>query len=190
MRIIQHTFYEELCNKYTGIFLPLLKELEEIKKELSKALSECNGDIDKHPKKEDLYHLDFRKVNIYEETDEYAFLTIITASFWIESFIYDFGAKNLGDTYTKNYLSKLDVKSKWVVIPKLVLSEELDRGTHEFKVLCNIIKIRNKFAHFKSRKIKPIDKDYKLLLDFEKEIFETAKEAFKVIEYFKKSIST
>lgn len=68
----------------------------------------------------------------------------------LEAFIYDYAAHNLTDTYVKNYLDKLDVVSKWVVVPKLITGNDFPRDSKAFEDLRMLIKTRNDFVHSKS----------------------------------------
>jgi len=73
------------------------------------------------------------------------------AAICLESFIYDYAATNFTDTFARKYLDKLDLVSKWVIVPKLVLGKEYPRGTQAFEYLRNIKKERDNLVHSKSR---------------------------------------
>lgn len=53
----------------------------------------------------------------------------------LEAFIYDYAAHNFSDTYVKRYLDKLDLVSKWVVIPKVVIGKDFPRESKAFENL-------------------------------------------------------
>ncbi len=76
---------------------------------------------------------------------------LIYVSLFIEGFIYDYAARNLGDKYSKEHIDRIDVVSKWIIVPKLVSGKEIDRSRHSFEILQKIIKLRNEVIHFKSK---------------------------------------
>ena len=48
-------------------------------------------------------------------------------------------------------MDKLDLISKWVIVPKLVLGREFPRDSQAFEYLINIKKERDKLVHSKSK---------------------------------------
>lgn len=73
------------------------------------------------------------------------------AAMCLEAFIYDYAATNFSDTYVKKYIDKLDLVSKWVLVPKLVLGNEFPRSGRSFAYIRSIKKERDKLVHSKSR---------------------------------------
>lgn len=94
-------------------------------------------------------------MNIWEryikKSMNYFLVQHLFAAMCLESFIYDYAATNFTDTFVRKYLDKLDLVSKWVIVPKLVLGKEYPRYTQAFKYLRNIKKERDKLVHSKSR---------------------------------------
>lgn len=85
---------------------------------------------------------------------------------FLEAFIYDFCADNYSDTYTKNYIDKLDFLSKWVVISKMVTGKDFPTDSQAFELLTKINKSRNKLIHFKTEKMS--EKAFYKILDSQK----------------------
>jgi len=83
----------------------------------------------------------------------YATQTILNSAFCLESFINDYGAAKLGSRYFESHLDKLDVKSKWLVIPRLATNKSIEKGGHGYETLKKTIGIRNKLVHSKSKNI-------------------------------------
>lgn len=77
-------------------------------------------------------------------------IAIVFATLAVEAYIYDYAARRLGDAFVKDYIDKLDLLSKWVVVPKLITSHELPRREHWFALLRQLIKARNSIVHHKS----------------------------------------
>jgi hypothetical protein len=95
-------------------------------------------------------HLDIWGSLIRKGIREYL-LQHLFAAMCLEGFIYDYAATNFTDTYSKKYLDKLDLISKWVIVPRLVLGKEFPRGGRAFSYIRDIKKERDKLVHSKSR---------------------------------------
>jgi len=52
-----------------------------------------------------------------------------------------------------NYLDKLDLLAKWLVIPRVVTGKKLDPGSQAMQDLSWLVALRNRLAHFKSKMI-------------------------------------
>lgn len=76
--------------------------------------------------------------------------SFIFFSLFLEAYINDFAARRLGDTYTRKYLDKLDVISKWVVLPKIITGKQIDTSRKSFEALKSLVALRNKFVHHKT----------------------------------------
>jgi hypothetical protein len=76
---------------------------------------------------------------------------VLFGAMCLESFIYDYAARGFSDTYVKRYLDRLDLKAKWVVIPKLVTGKDFPTDSKAFQNLQRLVVERNKLAHHKSK---------------------------------------
>jgi hypothetical protein len=114
---------------------------------------------------------------------------LIFLAIFLESYINDYAGIGLGDKYTKEYLDKLDFIGKWMIIPRLITGQEIDKGKAYYGQLKELTKWRNKLVHHKSRdatfltkqlsdisiaKMKPIHEqiDVSSLFNMVKELFE------------------
>jgi hypothetical protein len=96
--------------------------------------------------------------------------TVVFGAMCLEAFIYDYAAHNISDRYTKKYLDKLDLVSKWVVIPKLVTGKEFPRQSQAFRLLKQLVKARNDLVHYKSRALPTKKEEWgKAIEEMEKE---------------------
>ena len=77
-----------------------------------------------------------------DEIGKLALVVVVFAAFALE-------AKN----YFKNYLDKLDVAAKWIVVPRLVTGDQLPAGSREMQDLAWLVALRNALAHFKSKEL-------------------------------------
>ncbi len=88
--------------------------------------------------------------NVTAELRHHSASTVVFAALFLEAFIYDYAAAYFSDTYTNNYLNKLSLVSKWVVIPKLVTGNNFPTEGQAFEHLVKLQKARNDLVHYKS----------------------------------------
>ena len=75
---------------------------------------------------------------------------VVFAGMCLEAAIYDYAAWHLGDEYAQKHLDKLDLVSKWVVIPNIIANKELPRGRPTYERLKGLVRLRNNLVHYKS----------------------------------------
>ena len=93
------------------------------------------------------------------EIQRSAMVTIVFSVATIESYINEYGIKNFSSSYFNNYLDKLDIKSKWVIYPRLVTGKQIDAGSQTFELLGKLISLRNRLVHDRTRKKRICDLD-------------------------------
>ncbi len=86
-------------------------------------------------------------------------VTVVFSVATIESYINGYGIGNFSSSYFNNYLDKLDIKSKWVIYPKLVTGKQIDAGSRAFELLGKLISLRNRLVHDRTRKKRICDLD-------------------------------
>ena len=96
--------------------------------------------------KEDPYFV----TKILFKSKEHFMQSIVFSAMCLEAFIYDYAANNFTDTYAKKYLDKLDIASKWVIIPKMITGKDFPTDSQAFQDLQRLIKERNNIVHSKS----------------------------------------
>lgn len=84
--------------------------------------------------------------------------TIVFAGMCLEAAIYDFAAWQLGDAYVKKFLDKLDLVSKWMVVPKLITQREIPLAFPSYDYLKKLVTLRNDLVHHKSSEM-PYDQE-------------------------------
>jgi hypothetical protein len=94
--------------------------------------------------------LEFELMNIDKELSKLASVIIVFATIAVEAHVYDYAARHFSDSFVKKYIDKLDLISKWVIIPKLITGKELPRGGECFQLLKNLVRERNSIIHSKS----------------------------------------
>lgn len=91
------------------------------------------------------------------------YMIIITfAAMCLEAFIYDYAATHFSDSFVKKYLDKLDLCSKWVIIPKLVTGNDFPTDSLAFQHLTKLVKMRNALVHSKSKPVSYIPLEQEL----------------------------
>ncbi len=114
------------------------------------------------------------------------FTCLIFSSFALESYINGYGVRRLTSSYYKEYLEKLSLESKWIIVPRLVTGRSI-YGSEGHRLLKILIKVRNGLAHDKPKhKYIPENVDIETAMtyydggkDIEKEI--TALDSIKTI---------
>ncbi|MHC4461304.1 MAG: hypothetical protein ACYS30_07695, partial [Planctomycetota bacterium] len=99
------------------------------------------------------------------EMDRHWVGAVVFADFCLEAFVYDYAATHLGDGFAHNFIERLELKTKWVLVPKLVTGKDFPRDTQAFQHLSDLVTERNKLAHTKSKPIKSFPQFLKELCD-------------------------
>lgn len=132
-------FFHVAIDTYKEI-VKLEKELNELQTKTSKSKKSSDDFVDK----------------IAEKNDRIGRLALIVVTFCatsLEAYINHYAISNLSKSYFKTYLDKLDLLSKWVVLPRIITGKQLDAGSKGLQDLSWLITLRNKLVHYKSRKI-------------------------------------
>ena len=144
---IELNYYEDFFH----VAVDTYKKIEKLEKEHS----ELQVNTSKSDKSSD----DFVD-KVAEKNDRIGRLALIVVIFCatsLEAYINHYAISNLSKNYWKTYLDKLDLFSKWVVIPRIISGTQLDAGSKALQELSWLITLRNKLVHYKSRKIEVAD---------------------------------
>lgn len=79
-----------------------------------------------------------------------SFQTIVFSAMSCEAAIFDLAAIQLGDDYASKYLDKLDLISKWVVVPPLICGRSMNVDGPAINSLRELTRLRNGLVHHKS----------------------------------------
>jgi hypothetical protein len=90
------------------------------------------------------------QMTIKKELLSASFRTIVFSGMACESAIFDLAAIHLGDDYAKDYLDKLDLVSKWMLVPALICGSSLEKAGPAINSLIALTKTRNSLVHHKS----------------------------------------
>ncbi len=132
-------FFHVAIDTYKEI-LKLEKEHDVIQENISKLKKVSDDFTDKLAEKND-------------RIGRLALVVVIFCATSLEAYINHYAISKLSKNYLKTYLDKLDLFSKWVIIPRLITGTELNAGSKAFQDLSWLITLRNKLIHHKSQKI-------------------------------------
>jgi len=94
---------------------------------------------------------EFGEINT--EINKYSRIVIIFCALSLEAFINDYAIDHTSKSYLEKHLDKLDLYSKWVVIPRLLTGSQLQTGAQPMQDLDWLIKQRNRLVHIKSETV-------------------------------------
>jgi hypothetical protein len=133
------TIFSEIARENYKSFRGDLEEYER----LNRVLSTLTQDDDQAECQHNIY-------TIMHRLGKAGVVIIIFSAFTLEAYIYDYAARKLSDSYVHKYLDKLDVVSKWIIIPHLVTGKPFPVGTRGIELLRDLTRERNSIAHSKS----------------------------------------
>lgn len=135
-------YFSAIVKEHHKKLITLINKIELLKKQISKL------------KRED-ERLELRHQISAQETEiaKTSFVIIIFSNITIESYIYDYAARNLGDAFVKSHLDKLDLLSKWIIFPELITGKGLNRSQQWFSSLKKLVNTRNKITHSKTQEV-------------------------------------
>ena len=133
--------------EFFHVAIDTYKEIEKSEKELNK--------LQVNTSEQDKSSDDFAD-KVAEKNDRIGRLALVVVVFCatsLEAFINYYAIRRLSKNYLKTYLDKLDLLSKWIVIPRITTGTQLDAGVKAFQDLSWLINLRNKLVHYKARKV-------------------------------------
>ncbi|HEF4763162.1 TPA: hypothetical protein SAN82_005640 [Pseudomonas putida] len=77
--------------------------------------------------------------------------TIVFSAMAIEAAAFEFAGIQLGDKVAEQYLDKMDVVGKWMIVPRLVCGRSLREDGPAMNGLRGLVTARNALVHHKSR---------------------------------------
>lgn len=87
----------------------------------------------------------------YANRQRSAVVAITFAAMSLEAFFFDYLADVFGDIFVNKHMAKLDLKSRFIVYPKMVIGKSPNKGTQAYERVSTLQSTRNKLVHFKSR---------------------------------------
>ena len=100
--------------------------------------------------REDEWMKDMQRSDWRHQSVKCAVQSIVFSAMCIEAFIFGYAEKHLGGNYTKQHIEKLNIESKFIVVPRLVAGLEINKSGQAYEMMKKLISDRNKIVHFKS----------------------------------------
>lgn len=141
-------YYEISINHFIE-FMDYNDKLKNTWVEIEKSSKKYENDFEENDSKE-IERLLNVAAGYRNDRDASGHITIIFAAMCLEAIINHYAISRTSKSYLENYLDKLEVKSKWIIIPKLICNTEFNRDSQAFELLDKVISLRNNLVHYKS----------------------------------------
>ena len=133
--------FSKLARENFRSFVAVEQQAEELRRQLAKVDPDYDHDI-----REELSTSE-------QKMDKFMIVVIVFSAIAIEAYIYDYAARHFSDSFVKNYIDKLDLISKWVIVPRLVTVKGLPREHKWFELIKDLVRERNSIVHSKSSEV-------------------------------------
>ncbi len=94
---------------------------------------------------------EFELMSLQHLLGKHASITVVFSAVAVEAYIYDYAARRLSDKFVQAYMDKLDLVSKWVIIPRFITGKSLPETGKWQALLKGLVKERNSIVHSKSQ---------------------------------------
>lgn len=88
-------------------------------------------------------------------------VVVVFSAMCLEALIFDYGCIHLSKNYIDKYLDNLTPVGKWVVIPRIITGEGIERGGEAFQLLQDLFRNRNRLVHSQSKQAPTEEEDLK-----------------------------
>jgi len=94
---------------------------------------------------------EFSKIlSISSQIGECRVISIIFSALCLEAFINHYAINKFPRPFFDKYLEKLPIKTKWILIPRLVTGDSFGMGSKPIAELKKLFNLRDKLVHFKT----------------------------------------
>jgi hypothetical protein len=179
---VEFTYYD----KFLKIALDNYEKVQELVEKRDEARAEMS-----HSGKSYDEGLDFQG-QMNDTIEEYTLIVVIFCAAALEAYINDYAINRLSKAYLERHLDKLDLASKWIVIPRIINGKQLDKGSKWFNDLSWLISLRNRLVHYKTKvcKIEEIASGDFLFEEDAGRALETVKQSVLALKEVDKKIET
>lgn len=84
-------------------------------------------------------------------------ITVIFSALCLEAFINHYAISNLKRPYFDNYIERLRINQKWMIVPQLVTGKSFKMESHEMAKLKSLFKMRDSLVHYKTCTFENLD---------------------------------
>lgn len=86
--------------------------------------------------------------------DGQATIVVIFCAISLECYIYNYASRKLGETFCEKHIEKMNLHTKWMIIPKLATGKSIPSDNKGVELLQKLIKARNSVVHLKATNLK------------------------------------
>ncbi len=133
-KLVDELMYLEICRREYRLYRDTYDYASELKSSASQGEEDVDGEWGEAL-------LSYRESGL---------ITIVFAAMSLEALINRYAAVRTSATYFRKYLDKLDVVSKWLLIPKLVTGKSIETDSQPFEQLRRLFRYRNRVVHYKA----------------------------------------
>ena len=128
---------------------------------------------------------------IQEKLDQVLLTTIVFSAMALEGYINFYAIKNFTKGYFEKHLDRIDIVTKWLLIPRLITGNEIPKDGRAFQLLNQLVSSRNYLVHAKATNAFQLDEDASefiltksasKMIDFDQNLFKKAKEAIEAMD--------
>jgi hypothetical protein len=164
---------------FSPVFLRIVKENHKKVLSLDVRLKKLEVELSKTSGEDDVHVIEKKIRSLEDELAKASSIVIVFSAMVLESYIYDYSARRLTDSFVTNHLDKLDTLSKWIIVLVLITGKEMPQRPNWRELLKKLIKARNSIIHHKSSQPPATFHDTKKYLEKLQENSETLLEAAK-----------
>ena len=84
-------------------------------------------------------------------------VAIIFSALTLEAFINHYGLMKYSKRFFTNHLDKMNPRTKWLLLPRLITGKGLSTDSQEYEMLTLLFRLRDELVHYKTRRKKVSD---------------------------------
>lgn len=139
-RFIWHSFYAEVARRHLAEVEEMFSRRNEIRAVMPDSEIAC------YEQCEELDPID-------AAIDEKAISAIVFAGMALEAYIYDYGARKVGEAMVEQHLDRMSLLDKWVTYPLIATGKPFPKDRQGYELLKKLVKSRNALVHARSKLI-------------------------------------
>jgi len=88
--------------------------------------------------------------DFHQTAEGKAVVVVVFTVTFLEAYVQNYASRRLGGAFSEKHLDKLDVVSKWLIVPQLVTLEKVNSDHPGIELLRDLVRARNAIVHSKS----------------------------------------
>jgi hypothetical protein len=90
------------------------------------------------------------RASVDDDVNAQAAITVIFGVTFAEAYVQNYAARRLGATFAAKHVERLDVVSKWVIVPTLATGVTIRNDHPAIATLLTVVRARNALVHLKT----------------------------------------